>query len=210
MAKILIVDDHAVVRRGMKQILDEELGDATYGEAASAVEALQKLSRQCWDLIVLDISLPGRSGLDLLKELRSTFGGIPVLVVSIHPEEVYAVRVLRAGGAGYLSKDSAASELGKAVRKILSGGRYVSSALAEYLATHLDGACEHEPHELLSDREYEVLRLISCGKTAPEIADILHISAKTVSTYRTRLLRKMGLRTNADIAAYAVRNNLIN
>lgn len=206
--RILLVDDHAVVRRGLCQILADELGDVVCGEAASVPEAIEQIHRQNWDLVITDITLPGPSGLDLLKAMRSLRPRLPVLVLSVHGEDQFAIRVIRAGAAGYLNKDSAPQELVGAVRRVLDGGQYVSRTLAEKLASILQTATEQAPHEKLSDREFEVFRLLAHGHTVKEIALALNLSVKTVSTYRARTLAKMGLHHNADLTRYAVQHGL--
>jgi two-component system invasion response regulator UvrY len=207
--RILIADDHAVVRQGLKQVLADEFADAEFGEAGTAPEALSLASQGHWDVVVTDISMPGRSGLELLKDLQAIHPHLPVLVLSMHPEDEFAVRVIRAGAAGYLNKDTAPAELAQAVRKVMAGGRYVSAALAEQLATGLQRGGDKPPHELLSDREFEVFRLIASGKAVKEIAAELSLSVKTISTYRTRVLEKMNLRTNADLMRYATQRGLV-
>ena len=209
MSTILLVDDHVVVRRGLKEILQEELPDAAFLEASDAQEALRTVAGDGIDLVVLDISLPGRSGLDILKEIKYAETHASVLVLSMHPEDHYAVRALKAGASGYLTKQSAPEELGKAVRKILAGGTYISQQTAEKLASDLSRAPAESPHETLSDREYEVMRLIAKGMTVSEIAELLSLSVKTISTYRYRLLKKMEMRTNSQVTAYAVRQHLV-
>jgi two-component system, NarL family, invasion response regulator UvrY len=207
--KILITDDHAVLRRGLKQILEDGLGKLQFGEAANASEAVEAVAREHWDLVVLDITMPGRSGLEALKEIKSIKPNMRVLVLSVHSEDQFAVRVLRAGASGFLNKDSAPEELVKAVRKVVSGGRYVSSTLAEKLAVQLDRPADELPHQKLSDREFQVLRMIGSGKTVSAIAEELALSVKTVSTYRARILEKMKLNTNAEITRYAFENKLV-
>jgi DNA-binding NarL/FixJ family response regulator len=206
--KILIADDHAVVRRGLIQILSEGFPGTVFGEASNGTEILEKIHDQHWSLLTLDIGLPGRSGIDLLGDIRAYDSKLPILVLSVHPEDQYARRVLKAGASGYLSKDTAALELINAARTVLRGGRYVSASLAEQLATDLATKCGEPHHELLSSRELEVLRLMASGKTITRIADLLALSAKTVSTYRGRILAKMGLTTTAELIRYAVENNL--
>lgn len=208
--RILIADDHAVVRRGLRELLSDEFPNASFGEAGNAAEALGLLRQDRWDIALVDITMPGRSGLDLLKDCRSRCPNMPVLVLSAHPEDQFAVRVLKAGASGYMTKETAPEELVKAIRRILGGGRYVSDSLAQTLAGSLDPGPEHPPHETLSDREYEVMRLIASGKTATEIAQELALSVKTISTYRARILEKMRLRNNAEITTYAIRNRLVN
>jgi two-component system, NarL family, invasion response regulator UvrY len=209
MTRILIADDHPIVRRGLKQILAEESDICEIGEARTGQEVLQQLRGQIWDAVVLDVNLPDRSGLDILREIRERNPRLPVLILSMHPEDQFAVRVVKAGASGYLTKDSAAEELVKALRRILSGGKYISPTLAEQLAEALTGETEKPAHEKLTDREYLVLCRIGSGRTVSEIAEELQLSVKTVSTYRTRILEKMDLRTNAELTSYAVRNGLV-
>ncbi len=209
MIKVLIADDHAVVRSGLKQILAETKDIVAAGEATNGREALEKIRAQSWDVLVLDITMPGRSGLDILKDIRQTHPHLPVLVLSMHAEEQFATRMLKAGASGYLNKESAPDELVKAIRKVHSGGKYVSAAQAERMVTELTGDPSKLPHELLSDREYEILCLIASGKTATEIAKELTLSVKTVSTYRSRILEKMHLSTNAQLTHYAIKSGLV-
>ncbi|MGD8599207.1 MAG: response regulator transcription factor [Anaerolineae bacterium] len=209
MIRALIADDHAVVRQGLKQILGDTPEMVVAGEATTGQEVLDKIRAETWDVVVLDISMPDRSGLDILKELRSERPKLPVLVLSMHSEDQYAVRVLKAGASGYLTKDSAPDELVKAIRKVVSGGRYVSSFLAEKLAFEIGTDSSRLPHETLSDREFQVLRLIAAGESVTEIAAELCLSVKTVSTYRARMLEKMNLTTNAELMHYAMQNHLI-
>lgn len=208
MLKILLTDDHAVVRQGLKQILSAELKGVRFGEAGNASEAIECLSRENWDVVVLDITMPGRGGLEVLKEIKSTRPGLPVLVLSMHPEDQFAVRILKAGASGYMTKESAPVELVKAVRKVLAGGRYVSPSLAETMAAFLT-VDARPPHERLSDREFLVLRLIASGKQVGVIARELSLSVKTVSTYRARILEKMGMSNNAELTHYAIQNQLV-
>ena len=207
--KILITDDHAVLRRGLKQILEDGFGKIQFGEAANAGEAIAHVAREHWDLVVLDITMPGRSGLDALKEIKALKPNMRVLVLSVHSEDQFAVRVLKAGASGFLNKDSAPEELVKAVRKVLGGGRYVSASLAEKLAMKLDKPGDQLPHQTLSDREFQVLRMIGSGKTVSEIAHELTLSVKTVSTYRARILDKMNLHTNAELTRYSFEHKLV-
>jgi len=207
--RILLVDDHAVVRRGVRDILTESLGKVTFGEAAKPSEAIEQLETSDWDVVVLDISLPGRGGLDALREIKRLRPTVPVLVLSMHAEDHYALRALRAGAAGYVNKDSAAEDLAGAVRKVLAGGTHVSAKLAETLAKSLRSDSSRPAHERLSDRELEVLRALATGKTVKEIGVDLALSEKTVSTYRTRLLEKMQMRTNAELIQYALREGLV-
>jgi len=206
--RILITDDHAVVRQGLKRILGDEFKGATFGEAANCQEALDLVQRQKWDVIILDLGLPGRNGLELLKEIRAEQREVPVIVFSMYPEEQFAVRALRAGASGYLTKESAPEQMAAGVRKVLSGGRYVSPVLAEKLAAELGRDWSREPHEMLSDREFEILRMIAAGKTVSTIAQELSLSIKTVSTYRARTLEKMQLKTTADLIRYVVERGL--
>lgn len=209
MIRILIADDHAIVRRGLKQILAEESGMTVAGEAQNAQEVMDLVRKQAWDVLVLDIAMPGRGGLDVLKEIKPEYPQLPVLILSMHPEDQYAVRALKAGAAGYLTKESAPEELVKAIRKVLAGGKYVSTSLAEKLALALDTDTKKTPHETLSDREYQVMCLIASGKTVGEIADELSLSVKTISTYRARILEKMNLKSNAALTHYAVQQRLV-
>lgn len=209
MKKILILDDHAVVREGVKKILDEQPGAITFGEASTAPEALRLVREQNWDVVVLDLSLGDRSGLEVLKELKQMRPRLPVLILSMHSEEQYARRAFKAGANGYITKDSPRAELVKAINKIIKGGVYVSPALAERLVIDLGSGTDLAPHEALSDREFEVMRLIASGKTVSEIAELLNLSDKTISTYRARLLEKMGMKTNAEITHYAIQNKLV-
>lgn len=207
--KILIVDDHAVVRRGLRQILADEFPHVELIEAGTAAAALAHFEATTCDLVLLDINLPDRDGLELLKDLRRARRRLPVLILSIHPEQMYARRMLKEGAAGYLTKDAAPEELARAVRHVLAGHRFVSPALAEQLAADLDAARPGMPHDQLSDREFEVLRLLGAGQPVKQIAAVLALSVKTVSTYRARLLHKMGLRTTADLMRYAIEHRLV-
>ena len=207
--KVLIADDHAVVRRGLKQILSEERDITVVGEAKNGHEALEMSRRLEWDVAVVDYAMPGRSGVELLKEIKRHHPKRPVLVLSMYPEEWHAVQVLRAGGAGYLSKETATEELMTAIRKVVKGGRYVSPALAEKLASGLAPDRARAPHETLSDREYRVLWLLASGKPISQIAQEMFLSPSTISTYRTRILRKLGLANNAQLVQYAVQHQLI-
>jgi DNA-binding NarL/FixJ family response regulator len=209
MIRALIADDHAVVRQGLIQILGNIPEITVAGEAISGQEVLDKVRAEAWDVVILDISMPDCSGLDILKQLKSERPKLPVLVLSMHSEDQYAVRALKAGASGYLTKDSAPDELVKAIRKVVSGGRYVGSCLAERLAFEIGADSSKLPHETLSDREFQVLRLIASGKSVTEIAAELYLSSKTVSTYRVRLLKKMNLKTNAELMHYAMQNHLV-
>jgi len=209
MIRVLIVDDHAIVRRGLRELLSDEFRGAAFGEASTAQQALEQLWKQKWDVALLDITLPGRSGLDLLKEFKAARPRLPVLVLSVHPEDQFALRALKAGAEGYLTKESAPEELVKAIRKILAGGRYVSPTLAEKLALGVRKDSTRAPHETLSDREYEIMCCIASGKTVTEIAGELSLSPKTISTYRARILEKLGVKNNAAIIRYAIQNGLV-
>lgn len=209
MIRILIADDHPILRRGLKDILSRELEGAICGEAGNAQEVVSQVQSQDWDLVILDVTMPGRSGLDVLRDLKGLRSNLPVLVLSMHPEDQLGKRVLKAGASGYMNKESAPEELIKAVRKVLAGGIYVSPALAERLATDLHGDSGRPLHETLSDREFEVLRLIASGKSTSEIAEMLHLSAPTVSTYRARIFEKMNMTTTAELIKYAMRNRLV-
>jgi DNA-binding NarL/FixJ family response regulator len=209
MTSILIADDHAIVRKGLKQILSEVPGVQTVDEASNGQEVLALVGRRDYALVLLDISMPGRSGIDVLKQLKAERPQLPVLVLSMHPEEQYAMRALKAGAAGYLSKESAPEELVAAVEKVMRGGKYVSDALAQRFVSELRQPANKAPHEILSDREYQILRMIASGKTVTEIGKELVLSVKTVSTYRTRILEKMNLKNNADITRYAIQTGLL-
>ena len=206
--RILLADDHAVVRHGLKQILTDAFKRATYGEARNAQEALDLIWKQDWDVVVLDITMPGRSGLDVLREIKKSKPRLPVLVLSMHPENQFAVRVLKSGASGYMTKESAPDELVGAVKKVLAGGRYVSNALAENLAASLS-VSQKAPQEKLSDREFQVLRLIASGKMITDIARELSLSVKTISTYRSRILEKMDMKNNAELMHYAIQHRLV-
>jgi DNA-binding NarL/FixJ family response regulator len=205
--RILIVDDHAMVREGLKRILLDEFKDASFGEAGNATEALEQIWKRPWELVLLDVSMHGRNGLDVLKEIRASTSKVPVLVLSGHPEEQYAVRVLKAGAAGYLVKQGAPQELCRAVRRILSGGKYITPSLAEQLAAQIQSS-SRPAHEALSNREYQVMLLIAAGKVPKEIGDELSLSVKTVGTYRTRILEKLTLKNNAELMRYVMEREL--
>ena len=209
MIKVLIADDHAVVRQGLKQILGETSDMQVVGEATTGPEALEKARAEGWDVMILDLTLPGRSGFEILKALRAEKPDQPVLILSMHAEDQIAVRLLKAGASGYLTKESVPEELIKAIRKVVAGGKYVSPALAERLAFEMDAASERLPHEALSDREFQVMQMIATGKAVKQIAEELSLSVKTVSTYRARILEKMNLKTNADLIHYAIQQRLI-
>jgi len=209
MKRILIVDDHAVVRDGLKRILDDQPGPWHFGEAGSAAEALRLAGQHSWDIAVLDLSLGGDSGLELLKELKQLRPRIPVLILSMHSEEQYARRAFRGGASGYITKDCPRAELAGAINHVIDGGRYVSPALAEKLIAYFQTGTDRPPHESLSDREFQVLSLLASGKTVSEIADLISLSDKTISTYRARVLEKMGMKTNAELIHYAIQNRLV-
>jgi DNA-binding NarL/FixJ family response regulator len=209
MINILIADDHAIVRKGLKQILAETSDMVVTGEASNGYEVLEKVRNGHFDVLLLDISMPGRSGLDILKELKAERPKLPVLVLSMYPEEQYAIRVLKAGASGYLTKESAPDELVVAMRKVAQGKKYVSPSLAEKLAFDLEMDTTKPLHEMLSDREYQVLCMIASGKTVGEIAENLSLSAKTISTYRARILDKMNMKNNAELTHYAIQNKLV-
>lgn len=209
MNKVLIVDDHALIRAGLKQVLQIGLGRATIGEAQSASEAIDLVQKEEWDLTITDLTLPGRSGLDLLVEFRHLRPAMPVLVLSVLSEDEFAARVLKAGAAGFVHKESSADELVKAVRKVLSGGKYVSPSFAEKLASHLVEPLNDVPHNKLSDREFQVLTMLAKGDSLTNIGKILSLSIKTISTYRSRILEKMGLGNNAELTRYALKHGLV-
>jgi len=206
---ILVADDHPVVRRGLKQILASEPDMVVVGEAENGHDALALARRLAWDIAILDFSMPGRSGVDLLKEIKQEYPDRPVLVLSVFPEEINATQVFRAGGAGYLNKESASDELITAIRKVTSGGKYVSPTLAEKLATELAPDNAKPLHETLSDREYRVMWLLASGKPINQIAREMFLSPSTISTYRSRILKKLGLENNANLVQYAVKHRLV-
>jgi len=206
---ILVADDHSAIRIGVKQICANEFPGMRFGEAVNYAEVFQQLKNEQWDILILDIDLPGRNGLDILKQIKADKIRTPVLMFSFHSEEQIAVRALKLGAAGYLSKDAADLELVKAVRRVIDGKKYVSPALSEKLLDLLDDTSDKEPHELLSDREYQTLLLIASGKTVSEIADSLCLSKPTVSTYRARILEKMRMKNNAELTTYAITQKLV-
>ena len=208
MIRVITVDDHPVVRRGLKQIIAAEQDMQVVGEAENAREAIRVIRQIPCDAVVLDITLPDASGLDVLSQLKSERPTLPVLIMSIHDEEQYALRVLKAGASGYLMKNSIPEELIKAIRMITSGGKYISPSIAERLASEF-ASPGTSPHEKLSDREFQILCLIASGKSLKEIGEALYISGKTVSSYRARILEKMNMKTNADLVGYALKNRLI-
>jgi len=208
MIKVFFAEDHTIVREGLKQILADTKDIIVAGEAADGEEALARIREEDYDVVVMDISMPGKSGLEVLKELKEIRPGLPVLMLSMYPEDVYAVRSFRNGASGYLSKESTPTELIGAIRKVSAGSRYVSAALAEKLVLNLGDETGKPLHAKLSEREYQILCLIASGKTGKEIAAELSLSAKTVSTYRTRILEKMNLKNNAELTHYAIQNGL--
>ena len=210
MLRILIADDHDVVRKGLIQILAKSFPGTDVDEAADGRQALALAEKGSYALVLLDISMPGRGGLEVLKEVKRQRPGVPVLVLSMHPEEEYAVRAFRAGASGYLTKDSAAEELVRAVRTVLAGRRYLSASLTDMLARELESNGVGPRHNALSDRELQVMRMLASGKTVTEIADELSLSVKTISTYRSRILEKLQVRNNAELARYAFENRLVN
>jgi len=209
MINLLIADDHSVVREGLKQIIAGNPDMSVTGEAASGEEAIEKINKNSYSVVVLDIAMPGKNGLDTMKEIKLRYPGLPVLILSMYPEDQYAVRFFRAGASGYLTKKSIPEELINAIRTIASGKKYVSPALAETLVGKLDLQTEKPLHETLSDREFQVLCMMASGKTAGEIGDELCLSVKTVSTYRSRILEKLQLKNTAEIISYAIQNRLI-
>jgi len=207
--RILIADDHAIVREGLKQIVAEETDMAVTGEAADANELLDLLEKEQFEIVVLDISMPGKSGLEALKDIKIRYPHLPVLILSMFTEDQYGIRAIKAGAAGYLKKVSAPTELVTAIRKIVSGGRYINQSLAEKLAETIEKNKQELPHEKLSDREYQIMCLIASGKSAEEIADDLSISVHTVYTYRNRIFDKMNLKSNVELTQYVIQNKLI-
>jgi DNA-binding NarL/FixJ family response regulator len=209
MLQVLLVDDHELIRAGLKQVLQAGLGKMIVGEAANATDALTLLQKQNWDIAITDITLPGRSGLDLLVEFKNLRPEMPVLVLSVLSEDEIATRVLKAGAAGFVHKETSGDELVKAVRKVLAGGKYVSTSLAEKLATQIGNPQTENPHKKLSDREYLVMTMLASGKTLTQISKILSLSIKTISTYRSRIMQKMHMATNAELTRYALKHDLV-
>lgn len=208
MIKILIADDHAIIRQGLKQTVADQLDMDVAGEARDALETLELVRGKAFDVVVLDITMPGKSGLELLKELKAEFPRLPILILSMHAEEQFAVRALKAGAAGYITKQSAPKDLIQAIRTVNRGGKYVSPSMSETLAFALGRGGEQAIHERLSDREFQVMCMIATGKTLKEIADELTLSEKTIGTYRVRLLEKMNMRRNAELIRYVVEHKL--
>ncbi len=209
MLNILIADDHAIVRKGLIQVLEDFSEINSIDEAENGFEVEEMVRENHYDLVILDLSMPGRGGLDTLKQVKIDNPLLPVLILSIHPEEQYAVRLLKAGASGFLNKASAPEELVSAIKKVVSGGKYISSSMAEHLASEIEKDSTNMPHERLSDREYQVMLMIASGKTVSEIAQTLNLSVKTISTYRTRILEKMELENNAKLVHYALQQNLL-
>lgn len=209
MYRFLIADDHTVVRRGLKQILMEAFPSALVEDVCDAEDLLKKVIREQWDVVITDISMPGRSGLEVLQQIRLDHPKLPMLVLSVHSEDQYAIRVLKAGASGYLNKDSAPEELVKAIHQLLLGKKYITANIAEKLASTLDQDAEKMPHEYLSDREFEVMKLLAAGRAVSEIAEKISLSVTTVSTYRARIMTKMNLKTNADLTLYAIEHKLL-
>ena len=209
MTRVLIADDHAVVRAGLRQFLEEDRNIREIGEAATGSETLDQLRAKPWDIVILDIHMPDRSGLDILSQVRTIYPKTKVLILSGLPERQYALNVLKAGASGYLAKDSAPEELLKAMRTVLLGRRYVSATLGELLASELDRDSDQPPHAELSEREFQIFCKLAAGSAVSEIAEELCLSVKTISTYRTRVLQKMNFSTNADLTSYALRNGII-
>lgn len=209
MLRIIIADDHEVVRRGLRQILLDQFAGAFIEEVADAEDLISKIMQSNWDVVISDINMPGRTGLDALKQIRATHPELPVLMLSIHPEEHYAIRVLKAGASGYLNKDSASNELIKAVQKVLLGKKYFSQYVMEQLANNMGTDLSKQAYESLSNREFDVMKLLASGKSISKIAEKLSLSVTTVSTYRTRIMKKTGLNSNSELTKYAIENQLM-
>lgn len=209
MLRILVADDHAIVRRGLREILLEQFPFAKISEVADGDELFKKVMKEQWDVVITDLSMPGRTGLEALQQMKIHYPKLPVLVLSIYPEEQYAIRVLKAGASGYLNKDMAPDELVNAINHVLSGRRYITPTIAEKLVDSFDHNSQTPAHQYLSDREFEVLKMLAVGKAVSDIGAILNLSATTISTYRSRILSKMNMKTNADLTQYAIENKLI-
>ncbi len=209
MKRVLIADDHAMMRKGLRETLEEEVGPLTFGEAENSAQVMEMIWKQKWDLVLLDINMEGRSGLEALAEIRKERPKLPVLILSMYPEQDFAVRALKLGASGYISKRLASDELVAAVKKVLAGGRYITPAVADQLAAELHRESHRAPHELLSNREFQIMRMIATGKSLKEIAAELSISVKTVGTYHGRLLAKMGMSSDIDLTRYALTNKLV-
>lgn len=209
MIRVLVADDHTVVRRGVREVLEESEDIRVEGEASNAREVLEHVRKEAWDVVVLDINMPGRSGLELLEDLRGLRPRLPILILTIYSEDQFALRALKSGAAGYLTKEAVPERLVEAVRRVVQGGRYITPSLGERLATMVQSGFEGAPHDLLSEREFRVFRLLSGGRTVTQIAEAMNLSVKTISTYRARALEKLGLRNNAELTQYAIRNGLV-
>ena len=209
MLRILIADDHAIVRKGLKQILLESYPSAYIGEVADAEALITSTITNEWDLVICDMNMPGRSGLDALHQIKQTNPKLPVLIMSMYPEDQYALRVLKAGASGYLGKETIHDDIIKAIEAVRRGKRFITPGIAEKLADAFDGDSTRQPHEILSDREFDVFKLLASGKAVTEIAEQLSLSATTISTYRSRIMDKMNMHSNADLTRYALENNLI-
>jgi len=209
MIRALIVDDHAIVRQGLKRILEETQGMEVGGEAENGLQALKMIRAEKWDIVLLDISMPEKNGIDTLKQIMFENKAVKVLILSMYPEDQHAVRLMKAGAAGYLTKETAPEQLVEAIRLVVAGKKYISATLSELLLFECGIDSEKLPHEMLSDREYQVLRLIGSGKTVSEVAKWLSLSVKTVSTYRSHILDKMNLRNNAELSLYVIQNGLM-
>lgn len=209
MIRVLIADDHRILREGLKQLLAESGDIIVGGEAENGFEALDKVRKEDWDVVVLDMSMPGKSGIELIRQIKEEKPKLPILILSMHKEDVYALRTLKAGASGYLSKDSATAELVKAIRKVAGGGVYINSHIAEKLAIGLMPANDAAPHTLLSDREYQIFLMLVSGKSITDIADELHLSVKTVSTHKTRIMQKMNITSLSGLIKYAIKHDLL-
>lgn len=206
---ILLADDHKILRQGLKKILDESFKNTHYGEASNSAEVIDLLNEKKWDIAILDLNMPGKSGLEILKDIKALRSEIPVLILSMYPEEQFALRVIKSGASGYLTKDSAPEELVLAVNKILEGRKFITQSLAELLASEVKKPDAEYVHQLLSDREYEIFLMIAAGKTVSQIGEELSLSPKTISTHRAHILQKTKLKNNADISLYAIRHKLL-
>jgi len=209
MIRVLIADDHPIVRKGLVQILEDASGIVVMAEASDSAEVLRVLRQESCDVVLLDLGMPGMDGLELIREVRALRNAPAVLVLSVHPEERYGLRAIKAGAAGYLTKESAPDQMLQAIRKVKNGKKFITSTLAELMASDMELGATEKPHEILSDREFQVLRLLAAGVTVSAIAEELNLSVKTISTYRTRLLRKMQLKNNAELAHYAIHHRLL-
>jgi two-component system, NarL family, invasion response regulator UvrY len=209
MIRVLIADDHAIVRKGLKQILLEQYPSAVIGEADDAETLIKEIVKDGWDVVICDMSMPGRSGLDALNQIKQTAPKLPVLIMSMHPEDQYALRVLKAGASGYLGKETIHDDIVKAIETVMRGKKFITPAIAEKLANAFDSATPGQLHESLSDREFDVFKLLAAGRSVTEIGEQLSLSATTVSTYRSRIMEKMSMRSNADLTRYAIEHKFI-